>query len=114
MKRDTRLRALHTSADLHSLKTFFSQFDEGPKSGIYCKAPLNTASRQKTAEADSGEAVKAAQRDQAKKSNFFDSAAKTDVYYEAQLIAAKQADEDGESRRVCRIIKNTQPISVGV
>jgi hypothetical protein len=28
----------------------------------------------------------------------FDNAAKTDVYYEAQLIAAKQAEEDGESR----------------
>jgi len=28
----------------------------------------------------------------------FDSAAKTDVYYEAQLIAAKQADKGGEGR----------------
>jgi hypothetical protein len=31
--------------------------------------------------------------DQIKKSDLFDKLPKTDVYYEAQLIAAKQADE---------------------
>jgi adenylate cyclase class IV len=44
---------------------------------------------------------------------FFDRAEKTDVYYEAQLIAASQA----KRRQVLRfagIIKNIQPISVGV
>jgi hypothetical protein len=44
--------------------------------------------------------------------NYFDRAAKTDVYYEAQLIAAKQAERSKASD--CQIIKNIQPISVGV
>jgi hypothetical protein len=43
---------------------------------------------------------------------YFDRAAKTDVYYEAQLIAAKQAERSKASD--CGIIKNIQPISVGV
>jgi hypothetical protein len=43
---------------------------------------------------------------------YFDEALKTDVYYEAQLIAAKQAERGKASD--CRIIKNIQPISVGV
>jgi hypothetical protein len=80
------------------LKTFFRTFDDSPKSGIYCKAPLNTAALHRKAKEDSGDAAKAAQEDQIKKSDFFDNAAKTDVYYEAQLIAARQAEEDGESR----------------
>jgi len=43
---------------------------------------------------------------------YFDKVAKTDVYYEAQLIAAKQAERSKASD--CWIIKNIQPISVGV
>jgi hypothetical protein len=44
--------------------------------------------------------------------NYFDRAAKTDVYYKAQLIAAKQAERGKASD--CGFIKNIQPISVGV
>jgi hypothetical protein len=43
---------------------------------------------------------------------FFDRGSKTDVYYEAQLIAVELAKEKKLS--VCLIIKNIQPISVGV
>jgi len=47
-------------------KTFFSEFDEAPKSGIYCKAPLNTAALHRKAKEDRGDAAKAARKDQIK------------------------------------------------
>ena len=43
---------------------------------------------------------------------YFDKTEKTDVYYKAQLIAVGLA-ERGEASD-CWIIKNIQPISVGV
>ena len=48
-----------------------------------------------------------------KKLNFFDRSEKSDVDYKAQLIAAKQARRS-EVFRIAGIIKNIQPISVGV
>jgi hypothetical protein len=47
-----------------------------------------------------------------KNSKFFDRSEKSDVYYEAQLIAAKS----GKAGKACvaGFIKNIQPISVGV
>ena len=47
---------------LRIVKTFFDGFDETEKSGIYCKAPLNTAAFRKTAKEDRGVAVKAVQK----------------------------------------------------
>ncbi len=44
---------------------------------------------------------------------FFDRSRKSDVYCKAQLIAAKQARRS-EAFRIAGIIKNIQPISVGV
>jgi hypothetical protein len=43
---------------------------------------------------------------------YFDSLAKTDVYYKAQLIAVGLTERGDASD--CWIIKNIQPISVGV
>jgi len=52
--------------DLENFKTFFTRFDARPKSGIYCKAPLNTAATHWEAKEDRGDAAKAARMDQIK------------------------------------------------
>ncbi len=53
-----------------SSKTFSDRFDESSKSGIYCKAPLNTAATHREAKEDNGDAAKAVQKHQTKNSMF--------------------------------------------
>jgi hypothetical protein len=62
----TGSHAYHDRAGANIIKTFFSKFDESPESGIYCKAPLNTAATHREAQEDSGDAAKAARIDQIK------------------------------------------------
>jgi hypothetical protein len=51
-------------------KTFFSLFDESPKSGIYCKAPLNTAAIHRKAKEDRGRRSKSSAKRSNKKYDF--------------------------------------------
>ena len=51
-------------------KTFFSTFDESQKSGIYCKAPLNTAAIHRKAKEDRGRRSESSAKRSNKKFDF--------------------------------------------